>query len=84
MIITLKTNDLFSNVLNGFRPSESYGIKFKFDWQLGHTVQINDKVYTHYKAEDEIILDNKPVLNLANMGNIDNVTLTVEVNRYNS
>ncbi len=73
----MEVNDSIINLLDGFRTGGLFTVEFRSEWALGHTVQINEKIYDHYASGDIFEFDEKPFINLSNLGQDDILAINV-------
>jgi hypothetical protein len=60
-----------------YRPNPVRAVIFIEDWKLGHFLQCNDDVYTHWKCGDGLIMDRSQCHLSANAGVEDKHTVQV-------
>lgn len=83
MKLEIEPGEIFADALHRFRPASSWKFTVESDWKWGHIFQLNDVVLTHYKKGDHWIVAADALVNLSNMGEIDNQNLLLRVERHN-
>ena len=78
MIISLAPGDVFRNVLENFRPSQTITITLKTEWDYGHVCQIDLENINHWKANHRMTFSHvMPQLNIANAGLNGNMEIEI-------